>query len=147
MVRNARAPPPGVLTVLQPPDAGLPLLGPAPAVCNTLVRWEAGCGRSLDLAFARHSSFNHPRGPAVRTNITSGKVLVAGKPAPGLAIHGYDAVAYFTEGKPMVGDAAHAVVHQGATYRFASKANLEAFKTNPTAMPPSSAAIAHLGYR
>ncbi len=65
------------------------------------------------------------------TNTTSGKILIAGKLAPGLAIHGYDAVAYFTQGEPTLGDASHACVHLDGTYRFASKANLEAFKTNP----------------
>lgn len=70
------------------------------------------------------------------TNITTGKVLVAGKPAPGLAIHGYDAVAFFTQGKPTVGDATHSVVHLDGTYRLASKANLEAFKANPARHAP-----------
>jgi YHS domain-containing protein len=65
------------------------------------------------------------------TNITSGKVLVDGKPAPGIALHGYDPVAYFTVGAPAMGDAETAVVHGDATYRFASPANRDAFKANP----------------
>jgi len=74
-------------------------------------------------------------GPEVNT--TTGAVLVDGKPAPGLAIHGYDAVAYFTEGKPQIGDAKFATVHKDATYRFASKANLDAFKANPAKYEPA----------
>jgi YHS domain-containing protein len=73
-------------------------------------------------------------GPEVNT--TTGAVLVAGKPAPGLAVHGFDVVAYFTEGKPVQGDANFAVVHKDATYRFASQANLDAFKANPTKYAP-----------
>lgn len=66
----------------------------------------------------------------LRTNITSGKVLIDGKPAPGIALHGYDAVAYFDAGKPTLGNAQFATTHDHATYRFSSKANLDAFKVN-----------------
>lgn len=73
-------------------------------------------------------------GPEVNT--TTGAVLVAGDPAPGLAVHGFDVVAYFTEGKPVQGDAKFAVVHRDATYRFASQANLDAFNANPAKYAP-----------
>jgi len=43
-------------------------------------------------------------GPEVNT--ATGAVLVDGKPAPGLAAHDFEVVAYFTEGKPAQGDAA-----------------------------------------
>lgn len=72
----------------------------------------------------------------MRTNITSGKVLVAGKPAPGIALHGYDAVAYFNGGKPAIGNAQFATVHDDATYRFSSKANLDAFEADPAHYMP-----------
>lgn len=74
-------------------------------------------------------------GPEVNT--TTGAVLVDGKPAPGLAIHGYDPVAYFTEKKAIIGDHKFAVVHKEATYRFASKAHLDAFKANPARYEPA----------
>lgn len=70
-------------------------------------------------------------------NTTTGAVLVAGKPAPGLAVHGYDVVAFFAEGRPRQGDAKFAHVHNGATYRFASETNLAAFKTNPAKYEPA----------
>lgn len=73
-------------------------------------------------------------GPEVNT--ATGAVLVEGKPAPGLAVHGFDVVAYFTEGKPVQGDANFAVVHKDATYRFASQANLDAFKADPAKYAP-----------
>lgn len=74
-------------------------------------------------------------GPEVNT--APGTVLVAGQPAPGLAAHGFDVVAYFTEKKPVQGDARFAAVHGEATYRFASQANLNAFKANPEKYVPA----------
>lgn len=56
---------------------------------------------------------------------------------PGLAVHGYDVVAYFTQGRPTIGSYKHAVAHEGATYRFASQANLDAFKANPEKYAPA----------
>jgi YHS domain-containing protein len=73
-------------------------------------------------------------GPEVNTS--TGIVLADGKPAPGLAVHGYDVVAYFTDGKPVKGDAKFAVSHGAATYRFSSQANLEAFKASPAKYEP-----------
>jgi YHS domain-containing protein len=72
----------------------------------------------------------------MKTNITSGKSLVDGKPAPGVALHGYDAVAYFNASQPTIGDAEIATVHDDATYRFASKANLQAFNADPNRYMP-----------
>lgn len=74
-------------------------------------------------------------GPEVNT--APGQVLVAGKTAPGLAVHGYDVVAYFTAGKPVAGSAKHSIVHKAATYRFSSQANLDAFKANPAKYEPA----------
>ena len=74
-------------------------------------------------------------GPDVNT--TAGLVLADGKPAPGLAVHGYDVVAYQTEGKPVRGKSEFATVHKEATYRFASKANLDTFKANPAKYEPA----------
>lgn len=54
----------------------------------------------------------------------------------GLALSGYDAVAYFTEGGPRLGDAAHTLEWNGAIWRFASAANLAAFRANPEAYAP-----------
>ena len=54
----------------------------------------------------------------------------------GVAISGYDAVTYFTEGKPVPGDAEHALMWHGATWYFASAATMEAFEMNPDAYAP-----------
>ena len=52
------------------------------------------------------------------------------------ALGGHDAVAYFTEGKPVEGSKAFSLEWQGATWRFASRANLEAFRADPAAYAP-----------
>lgn len=54
----------------------------------------------------------------------------------GFAIHGYDPVAYFTEGAPREGSDAHTVDWNGATWRFASAANREAFLAEPERYAP-----------
>jgi hypothetical protein len=59
---------------------------------------------------------------------------IAGKP---LAMHGYDAVAYFTVGRPTQGSDTLVYVHDGAAYRFANRQNLDAFKANPARYVPA----------
>ena len=54
----------------------------------------------------------------------------------GVAIKGYDPVAYFTDAKPMKGDAAFAAEWNGATWRFANAANRDAFKAAPEKYAP-----------
>jgi YHS domain-containing protein len=54
----------------------------------------------------------------------------------GVAIRGYDPVAYFTQGKPVKGQDALVYEWQGAKWKFASQANLDMFKANPTKYAP-----------
>lgn len=54
----------------------------------------------------------------------------------GAAVHGYDVVAYFTEGRPVRGDTSYTAAHEGATYRFASAGNRDAFVANPAKYAP-----------
>lgn len=54
----------------------------------------------------------------------------------GIAIDGTDAVAYFTEGKPVPGDAAFTHDYMGATWRFSSTENRDIFAANPEAYAP-----------
>jgi hypothetical protein len=62
---------------------------------------------------------------------------MAGKPAifiglvKGTAVGGYDPVAYFRDGKPVKGSAQFTLIHQGATWRFASAADRDAFRAAP----------------
>jgi YHS domain-containing protein len=54
----------------------------------------------------------------------------------GIAVQGYDVVAYFTAGKALKGTTAYTVLHQGVKYRFSSVANKEEFKKNPSKFEP-----------
>ncbi len=53
-----------------------------------------------------------------------------------LAVSGYDAVAYFREGRPVEGSADFETEYEGATWRFASQENLDAFVADPAAYAP-----------
>ncbi len=54
----------------------------------------------------------------------------------GYAVHGYDVVAYFTDGAPTEGDSQYVAEYEGAEYRFANVDNLEAFKADPAKFAP-----------
>lgn len=54
----------------------------------------------------------------------------------GVAIKGYDPVAFFTEKKAMVGDQHIIFDWAGSQWRFISKENLELFKMNPEKYAP-----------
>lgn len=56
--------------------------------------------------------------------------------ASGLALKGYDPVAYFIENKPVKGRTEFTAQHEGATYRFASAANRDAFAASPGKYAP-----------
>jgi YHS domain-containing protein len=54
----------------------------------------------------------------------------------GVAVSGYDAVAYFTDKKPVPGKANITYAWKGATWRFASAQNRDAFKADPEKYAP-----------
>ncbi len=54
----------------------------------------------------------------------------------GLAIGGFDPVAYFTESKPVEGKSEFTLEHDGAMWQFASMENLEKFKADPASFAP-----------
>ncbi len=54
----------------------------------------------------------------------------------GVAIKGYDPVAYFTVGKPTKGDSDFSYDWNGAAWHFASAANRELFKIDPAGYAP-----------
>jgi len=56
--------------------------------------------------------------------------------ASGLALQGYDPVAYFSEKKPVPGKPEFTARHESATYRFASAANRDAFAAAPAKYAP-----------
>lgn len=53
-----------------------------------------------------------------------------------LAVGGYDTVAYFSEGQPVKGSKDFTLDYKGATWRFSSQENLEAFEQDPDAFAP-----------
>ena len=53
------------------------------------------------------------------------------------AIRGYDAVAYHTEGKAVAGDPGITFDWEGATWRFSSTANRDAFAADPVKYAPA----------
>jgi len=55
----------------------------------------------------------------------------------GLALEGYDPVAYFTEGEPTRGSAAYTATYDGATYRFANAEHRAAFEADPEKYMPA----------
>ncbi len=71
--------------------------------------------------------------------------------AAGVTLKGYDPVAYFTEGTPTPGDPSFTAEHDGATYRFATAANRDAFVADPAAYVPAyggfCAMAMSLGYK
>ncbi len=54
----------------------------------------------------------------------------------GIAISGYDAVAYFTAGRAVRGSAEYAIMWRGATWYFASPESLMVFEMDPEAYAP-----------
>ncbi len=66
---------------------------------------------------------------------TNTSVGITGK-GSGLAVHGYDTVAYFTEYRAVKGSATYSVEYKDATYRFSSAENMKLFKNNPEKYAP-----------
>src|SRR5262245_61471973 len=55
----------------------------------------------------------------------------------GLAIQGYDPVAFFTDSKPVKGKSEFQFRHDGALYYFASKEHRDLFKADPAKYEPA----------
>jgi YHS domain-containing protein len=56
--------------------------------------------------------------------------------ARGISIQGHDPVAYFVDGKPVMGKSGHSAIVGVATYWFASEANQQLFKADPAKYEP-----------
>ncbi len=54
----------------------------------------------------------------------------------GVAIDGYDPIAYFTQSKPVQGSAQHALEWGGATWHFATAEHRDRFKADPATYAP-----------
>ncbi len=62
---------------------------------------------------------------------SSASPVAAVNTADGLALKGYDPVAYFTDGQPTKGADQYSFQWKGVTYRFASAENLQRFRADP----------------
>lgn len=69
-------------------------------------------------------------------DVRAGKAQVFTGLVPGVAVGGYDPVAYFADGKPKRGSQKFSLEHNGAQWRFASEANRDSFKANPAKYAP-----------
>ncbi|MFK8017640.1 MAG: YHS domain-containing (seleno)protein [Gammaproteobacteria bacterium] len=58
---------------------------------------------------------------------------------------GHDAVAYFTENRPVEGSAKFTATHDGAIYRFSSARNRDLFRANPDKYAPAYGGYCALG--
>lgn len=65
--------------------------------------------------------------------------------AAGIAIRGYDPVAYFTVGKPAPGDKQFIATYGGAEYLFVSAANRDAFLAEPAKFAPAYGGFCAMG--
>jgi YHS domain-containing protein len=65
--------------------------------------------------------------------------------ADGVAIKGYDPVAYFTASAATPGSATYTASHQGALFRFASAANRDAFMAAPEKYTPQYGGYCAMG--
>lgn len=63
----------------------------------------------------------------------------------GLAMQGYDPVAYFAEGAPHKGDSRFRVMHDGATYYFVNSDNMKRFQENPASYLPQYGGFCAMG--
>lgn len=63
----------------------------------------------------------------------------------GVILAGHDAVAYFTENKPVLGSAEFTAVYNDAIYRFSSAANRDMFNQNPMKYAPANGGFCATG--
>ena len=85
------------------------------------------------MAAALLIAMSAPASAEDEVNVSTGTTLAG----LGLAAHGYDVVAYFTAGEAVLGSDKFALAADGATYRFSSQANLDAFKAHPAKYEPA----------
>ena len=74
-----------------------------------------------------------------------GSTAAVNTDAAQVALHGYDTVAYFTDGAPTKGDARFTAEFGGAKYLFASAANQAKFEANPAAYAPQFGGFCAMG--
>lgn len=73
---------------------------------------------------------------AVATVVSAKEKTLVNAESDGVVLHGYDPVAYFTVNTAVKGDAKYKATYKGGTYYFASDANRNLFKRDPSKYAP-----------
>jgi YHS domain-containing protein len=93
------------------------------------------------------STFLHRCAGAVGLLLLCGQAAFAGDffESEGLALRGYDPIAYFETKVPTPGKLEHSVEYRGSKFLFASAANREKFAANPEKYAPQYGGFCALG--
>jgi YHS domain-containing protein len=91
---------------------------------------------SLTVAFAAAMVLFAANSANAAPKAKGNKIAKVNVDSKGVILKGYDAVAYFTQGKPVKGNPAIKSTYDGATYLFASAAHRAAFDKNPAKYVP-----------
>lgn len=75
-------------------------------------------------------------GLAIFSVLATSSAWAQGMPTPTLALQGYDPVAYFTDGRPVLGSTAYEIAWDGQRYLFASARHRDMFTANPDKYAP-----------
>ena len=97
---------------------------------------------------AQNTAGNEPNVPAQNASPAEAKGTTTAKvnvDIQGIILKGYDAVAYFKQGKPVKGNSAIESIYQGATYLFASSADKADFDKDPAKYAPRYGAFCAYG--
>lgn len=103
-------------------------------------RFLTGLATAAGLAIAAANIVGAPAFAVVPTSTSA-----VNTDEQGLALHGYDAVAYFTSGTPTKGSDQFKAAYDGATYYFSSAANQKMFMANPAAYAPQYGGFCAMG--
>jgi len=74
--------------------------------------------------------------PQLPSSLAATTELIVVDPNRGLALNGFDPVAYFTDAKPLMGRGEFEYRFAGATWRFRNEGNRAAFVENPEVYVP-----------
>lgn len=122
-------------------------------------RWISPAIAGLALSWLARPVLANTPAPELPVTMTLAQIgLPAGLPAlpsvgetmqrdlrTGLALNGFDPVAYQLEGRPTAGQPQHELIQNGSVWRFASAANLAAFRDAPEIYAPAFAGFDPIG--
>ena len=102
------------------------------------LRWLASCLAFVIMCLSSEAGANqaHPNLPPGLPGLPSIGERMATDDLSGIALEGFDPVAYQLNGRPVAGQARHEHSWQGVIWRFATEANRAAFAEAPEAYAP-----------